>query len=200
MRQKQNDYGRKESAEEAAREFARDCRYGGYQDGQKGSIDSKDGRLYQAAPYIVEAVDTTGAGDSFNAGFVYGFLRGKSMEECLKCGNRFTTYERLGDNPIIVVKSDGTTQVFDREKLYRGISIACAKRPNIPNEKKAEIIDDIEAELRAAGRLEIKSKDLGDIVLEHLRGLDDVAYIRFASVYKDFQTVEEFREALEGLQ
>ena len=68
------------------------------------------------------------------------------------------------------------------------------------NEKKAEIIDDIEAELRAAGRLEIKSKDLGDIVLEHLRGLDDVAYIRFASVYKDFQTVEEFREALEGLQ
>ncbi len=124
----------------------------------------------------------------------------RRRRECLKCGNRFTTYERLGDNPIIVVKSDGTTQVFDREKLYRGISIACAKRPNIPNEKKAEIIDDIEAELRAAGRLEIKSKDLGDIVLEHLRGLDDVAYIRFASVYKDFQTVEEFREALEGLQ
>ena len=124
----------------------------------------------------------------------------RRRRECLKCGNRFTTYERLGDNPIIVVKSDGTTQVFDREKLYRGTSIACAKRPNIPNEKKAEIIDDIEAELRAAGRLEIKSKDLGDIVLEHLRGLDDVAYIRFASVYKDFQTVEEFREALEGLQ
>ena len=99
----------------------------------------------------------------------------RRRRECLKCGNRFTTYERLGDNPIIVVKSDGTTQVFDREKLYRGISIACAKRPNIPNEKKAEIIDDIEAELRAAGRLEIKSKDLGDIVLEHLRGLDDVA-------------------------
>ena len=68
------------------------------------------------------------------------------------------------------------------------------------SERKTEIIDDIEAELRAAGRLEIKSKDLGDIVLEHLRGLDDVAYIRFASVYKDFQTVEEFREALEGLQ
>ena len=124
----------------------------------------------------------------------------RRRRECLKCGNRFTTYERLGDNPIIVVKSDATTQVFDREKLYRGISIACAKRPNIPNEKKAEIIDDIEAELRAAGRLEIKSKDLGDIVLEHLRGLDDVAYIRFASVYKDFQTVQEFREALEGLE
>ena len=124
----------------------------------------------------------------------------RRRRECDECQHRFTTYERLGDNPIIVVKSDGTTQVFDREKLYRGISIACAKRPNIPNEKKAEIIDDIEAELRAAGRLEIKSKDLGDIVLEHLRGLDDVAYIRFASVYKDFQTVEEFREALEGLQ
>ena len=79
-------YGRKESAEEAARNLP-DCRYGGYQDGQKGSIAVKDGRLYQAAPYTVEAVDTTGAGDSFNAGFVYGFLRGKSMEECLKCGN-----------------------------------------------------------------------------------------------------------------
>ena len=123
----------------------------------------------------------------------------RRRRECLKCGNRFTTYERLGDNPIIVVKSDGTTQVLIVRSLFsRRYGIACAKRPNIPNEKKAEIIDDIEAELRAAGRLEIKSKDLGDIVLEHLRGLDDVAYIRFASVYKDFQTVEEFREALEA--
>lgn len=123
----------------------------------------------------------------------------RRRRECLSCGNRFTTYERLGDNPLVVIKSDGSSQVFDREKLLRGISIACAKRPNIPNEKKYEIIDDIEAELRNAGRSEINSKDLGDIVLSHLKGLDDVAYIRFASVYKDFQTIEEFKAALEDL-
>ena len=124
----------------------------------------------------------------------------RRRRECLKCGNRFTTYERLGDNPLVVIKADGTSQVFDGEKLYRGISIACAKRPNIPNKKKQEIIDAIEAELRNSGRSEIKSKDLGDMVLNHLKGLDDVAYIRFASVYKDFQTLEEFQEALKGLE
>lgn len=124
----------------------------------------------------------------------------RRRRECLECGNRFTTYERLGDNPIIVIKADGGSQVFDREKLYRGISIACAKRPNIPSDKKSEIIDQIEAELRAAGKLEISSKELGDMVLDHLKNLDDVAYIRFASVYKDFQTIEEFKEALAGLE
>ena len=124
----------------------------------------------------------------------------RRRRECLKCGQRFTTYERLGDNPLIVIKADGSSQVFSREKLYRGISIACAKRPNIPNEKKTEIIDQIEAALRNSGRSEIRSKDLGDMVLEKLRGLDDVAYIRFASVYKDFQSIEEFRAALEGLE
>ncbi len=124
----------------------------------------------------------------------------RRRRECLKCGNRFTTYERLGDNPLIVVKADGSSQVFNREKLYRGISIACAKRPNIPNDKKTEIIDAIETALRNSGRAEINSKDLGDMVLEHLKPLDDVAYIRFASVYKDFQSIEEFQDALKGLK
>ena len=90
--------------------------------------------------------------------------------------------------------------MFNREKLYRGISIACAKRPNIPNDKKTEIIDAIETALRNSGRAEINSKDLGDMVLEHLKPLDDVAYIRFASVYKDFQSIEEFQDALKGLK
>ena len=124
----------------------------------------------------------------------------RRRRECLKCGNLFTTYERLGDNPLIVVKADGSSQVFNREKLYRGISIACAKRPNIPNDKKTEIIDAIETALRNSGRAEINSKDLGDMVLEHLKPLDDVAYIRFASVYKDFQSIEEFQDALKGLK
>ena len=124
----------------------------------------------------------------------------RRRRECLKCANRFTTYERLGDNPLIVVKADGSSQVFNREKLYRGISIDCAKRPNIPNDKKTEIIDAIETALRNSGRAEINSKDLGDMVLEHLKPLDDVAYIRFASVYKDFQSIEEFQDALKGLK
>ena len=123
----------------------------------------------------------------------------RRRRECLACGNRFTTYERLGDNPLIVTKADGSSEVFDREKLFRGISIACAKR-SIPSETISDLISDIETELRNKGRNEIKSKDLGDMVLERLRGLDDVAYVRFASVYKDFKTLEEFQEALSGLK
>ena len=102
-------YGRKESAEEAAREFARTAGMAVIKMGKKGSIAVKDGRLYQAAPYIVEAVDTTGAGDSFNAGFVYGFLRGKSMEECLKCGN--------GCGALSVTALGGNTGFPTEEKL-----------------------------------------------------------------------------------
>jgi transcriptional repressor NrdR len=124
----------------------------------------------------------------------------RRRRECLKCGYRFTTYERLGDNPLIVIKRDGTSEVFDREKLYRGISIACAKRPNIPNDKKSEIIDDIEQELRNTGKNEVRSSELGDMVMKRLRELDDVAYIRFASVYKDFQSIKEFEEALKGME
>ena len=124
----------------------------------------------------------------------------RRRRECLNCQARFTTYERLVDNPIVVIKRDGSSQVFDREKLYRGISSACAKRPNITHEKKTEIIDWVEAELRNKNILEISSQDLGELVLERLRGIDVVAYIRFASVYRDFQTVEEFKDALKGFE
>ena len=102
-------YGRKESAEEAAREFARTAGMAVIKMGKKGSIAVKDGTLYQAAPYTVEAVDTTGAGDSFNAGFVYGFLRGKTMEECLKCGN--------GCGALSVTALGGNTGFPTEEKL-----------------------------------------------------------------------------------
>ena len=123
----------------------------------------------------------------------------RRRRECLGCGHRFTTYERLGDNPLIVIKSDGSSEVYDREKLMRGLLIACAKRPISP-EQVATLIDSIESELRNASRNEIKSKDLGDMALVRLAKLDDVAYVRFASVYKDFQNVEEFAAALEGLR
>lgn len=122
----------------------------------------------------------------------------RRRRECLECGRRFTTYERLGENPLIVLKSDGTSEVYDREKIIRGLYIACAKR-HISPEQINELVDSMEAELRNANYSEIKSKDLGDMVMKRLRDLDEVAYIRFASVYKDFKTVEEFEGALKGL-
>ncbi len=122
----------------------------------------------------------------------------RRRRECLDCGRRFTTYERLGENPLIVLKTDGTSEVYDREKIIRGVYIACAKR-HISPEQINGLVDSMESELRNANVSEIKSKDLGDMVLKRLKDLDDVAYIRFASVYKDFKTVEEFASALKGL-
>ena len=123
----------------------------------------------------------------------------RRRRECLQCGRRFTTYERLGDNPLIIIKSDGSSEAYDRQKLMRGLLIACAKRPTAP-EQLGALIDSIEAELRNASKSEIGSKELGDMALVRLAKLDDVAYVRFASVYKDFQNVEEFAAALEGLK
>lgn len=119
----------------------------------------------------------------------------RRRRECLECGRRFTTYERLGENPLIVLKTDGTSEVYDREKIMRGLYIACAKR-HIPPEQINALVDDLEAELRNANTNEVSSKDLGEMVIKRLRKLDDVAYIRFASVYKDFQNVDEFANAL----
>lgn len=122
----------------------------------------------------------------------------RRRRECLSCGSRFTTYERTGDNPLVIIKSDGSSEAYDREKLFRGLLIACAKRP-ISSEKISQLIDDIETELRSASRNETTSKELGDMALKRLANLDEVAYIRFASVYKDFKNIDEFREALKGL-
>lgn len=122
----------------------------------------------------------------------------RRRRECLDCAHRFTTYERMGENPLIVVKSDGSSEAFDRTKLFRGLLIACAKRP-VTSDKLGELIDDIELELRNRQRSEVSSKELGDMALSRLSKLDQVAYIRFASVYKDFQNVEEFSAALEGI-
>lgn len=122
----------------------------------------------------------------------------RRRRECLQCGRRFTTYERAEENPLIVVKSDGSSEAYDRQKLMRGLLIACAKRPISPDQIST-LIDEIESDLRNRNEIEIRSKDLGDIVMGKLAKLDDVAYVRFASVYKDFQNIEEFAAALEGL-
>lgn len=123
----------------------------------------------------------------------------RRRRECLSCGRRFTTYERLGDNPLLIIKADGSSEAYDRQKFMRGLLIACAKRPISP-EQIASLIDSIETELRNASKSEIKSKELGDMALVRLAKLDVVAYVRFASVYKDFQNIEEFASALEGLR
>jgi transcriptional repressor NrdR len=122
----------------------------------------------------------------------------RRRRECEKCGRRFTTYERLGESPLTVTKTDGSTEVYNRNKLFRGMVTACAKRP-ITSDQINALIDDIETELRTGNYSQIASKRLGDMALERLARVDDVAYIRFASVYKDFQNIEEFATALEGL-
>lgn len=122
----------------------------------------------------------------------------RRRRECLKCGYRFTTYERIGHRPVIVLKSDGSSEPFNREKLARGLHIACAKRPTDAAAIES-LIDEIESEFKSQQITEITSKDLGEIVLSKLLDIDEVAYIRFASVYRDFQNVEEFSEALSDI-
>ena len=122
----------------------------------------------------------------------------RRRRECLSCKHRFTTYERLTDTPLLVMKSDGSSEAYDRAKLMRGVLIACAKRPVSP-EQIESLIDSIESELRTAPANEIASKELGEMVMTRLAALDDVAYVRFASVYKDFKNIEEFSAALEEL-
>lgn len=123
----------------------------------------------------------------------------RRRRECLQCNTRFTTYEKLIDNPLIVIKNDGSSEAYNRNKLMRGLLIACAKRPITPDMIDS-LVDDIENELRSAPKNEVTSKELGDLVLVRLSRLDDVAYVRFASVYKDFQNVEEFYATLEELR
>ena len=123
----------------------------------------------------------------------------RRRRECLECKHRFTTYERLGDSPLLVTKSDGSSETYDRNKLMRGVTVACAKRPITP-EQITSLIEDIELDMRTVPRNQITSKMLGDMVLERLEKLDDVAYVRFASVYKDFKNIEEFASALEELR
>jgi transcriptional repressor NrdR len=122
----------------------------------------------------------------------------RRRRECLKCCARFTTYERHNESPLIVIKNDRSSEPFDRSKLLRGLLIATAKR-DVSVSRLEALIDDVEAEIRNTLRSEVRSKVLGDMVLERLRAIDDVAYIRFASVYKDFRNIDEFQAALKGM-
>ncbi|MBE0476730.1 MAG: transcriptional repressor NrdR [Coriobacteriia bacterium] len=123
----------------------------------------------------------------------------RRRRECLSCEKRFTTYERREETPLMVVKRDGTTEPFDRGKLLRGLIVATAKR-DVPRERLEALIDDLEAELHNSFRYEIPAVKLGDMVLMRLKDVDKVAYVRFASVYKSFQDLDEFTSELKDLR
>ena len=122
----------------------------------------------------------------------------RRRRECIQCGYRFTTYERREETPLTVLKKDGTKETFNRQKLMRGLVAATVKR-NSPISKLDSLIDDMESELRDSGVSEVSSKEIGDMVLKRLVNLDKVAYVRFASVYRDFKDIDEFNEELRSL-
>ncbi|MEQ6375698.1 transcriptional regulator NrdR [Bacillaceae bacterium S4-13-58] len=126
---------------------------------------------------------------------------GKSIRrrrECESCHFRFTTFERVEEIPLIVVKKEGTREEFSREKLIRGLIKACEKRP-VALEKIEKIALDVERELRNSGNSEIMSKEIGELVMERLATVDEVAYVRFASVYRQFKDINVFIDELKEL-
>ena len=122
----------------------------------------------------------------------------RRRRECLRCGLRFTTYERVQTRSLLIIKRDGRREEFNRDKLWSSLTTACAKRP-LPIGSIEKVIDEIETQLSNLGRAEIPSKTIGEMVMDRLKGLDRVAYIRFASVYRDFRDIESFKEEIEAL-
>ncbi len=123
----------------------------------------------------------------------------RRRRQCLACAERFTTYEAIETRPVLVVKRDGRRAAYDRAKITTGIARACEKRP-VSLEQIEIIVDGLEQELARSGLREVPSEVLGQMVLSRLRAVDDVAYVRFASVYRSFQSAGEFRELLRQLQ
>jgi len=122
----------------------------------------------------------------------------RRRRECLKCERRFTTYERSDDVPYMVVKRDGRREKFERQKVLEGLLKACEKRP-VPAAKLAEVVDAVETRLSESADREISTADIGEVVMERLKTLDKIAYVRFASVHRDFQDVEAFLVELKDL-
>lgn len=122
----------------------------------------------------------------------------RRRRECLSCEKRFTTYEYVENVSLVVVKNDGRREPFDRQKLLRGIELACNKRP-VSAKKIASLVEEIEEELQSLSKKEITSKEVGAAVMKRLRSLDEVAYVRFASVYHKFKDINEFMNELKGL-
>jgi transcriptional repressor NrdR len=122
----------------------------------------------------------------------------KRRRRCRNCGRRFTTYERIERIGLTVIKKDNKREVYSRNKLAQSLEIACTKRP-VETVKLEEAVNDIEAQLFSLGQSEVPTDTIGELVMQKLRELDEVAYIRFASVYRNFADLEEMREAMESV-
>jgi transcriptional repressor NrdR len=122
----------------------------------------------------------------------------RRRRECLSCGRRFTSYERVEEVPLVILKKDGRREPFDRQKLMKGLLLACQKRP-VSLARIEQLVGDLHARLMERPDREIRSRELGELIMDELKGLDQVAYVRFASVYRDFKDLPDFVKALEGL-
>ncbi len=122
----------------------------------------------------------------------------RRRRECLACQKRFTTYERIEEVPLIIIKKDGRREPFDRQKVLSGLLRACEKRP-VPYAELEQLVDSVERELRNRMDQEVKSTDVGKLVIEKLKTIDEVAYVRFASVYRQFKDRNDWMRELEQL-
>lgn len=122
----------------------------------------------------------------------------RRRRECIKCKKRFTTYEYIEEVPLMVIKKDGRREAFDRNKIISGILKACEKRP-VSMERVEAVVDKVEKELQKSFDKEVKAPIVGELVMEHLQKLDEVAYVRFASVYRQFKDINHFMKELKDL-
>jgi transcriptional repressor NrdR len=122
----------------------------------------------------------------------------RRRRECLRCGRRFTTYERIDEIPYMVVKKDGRRERFERQKILQGLLKACEKRP-VPMAKLEGIVEEVERVVHDSSERELTTTEIGEVIMQRLRKLDKVAYVRFASVYMDFKDVKEFMSELKSL-
>jgi len=122
----------------------------------------------------------------------------RRRRECLQCGKRFTTYEYIERAPLFVVKKDGRREQYDRTKLLTGLTRACEKRP-VSREQIEHLLDEVEGVIFGKFKTEVKSSELGNEVIERLQVLDEVAYVRFASVYRQFKDINQFMKEVKGL-
>ena len=122
----------------------------------------------------------------------------RRRRQCDNCGKRFTTYEKIETIPVFVIKKDNSREPYDRAKIEKGIMLSCRKRP-VKIEKITKMIDDIENTILNQDTKEVPSSFIGELIMEHLRNLDQVAYVRFASVYREFQDVDTFMKELQNI-
>lgn len=122
----------------------------------------------------------------------------RRRRECERCARRFTTFEMIEETPLIVIKKDGRREEFSRDKMLRGLLKACEKRP-VSVERLEVIVSEVEKEIRATAKAEVESREIGELVMEQLYPVDEVAYVRFASVYRQFKDINMFMKELKNL-